>query len=148
MRKTTVVISGGFDPIHVGHVRMLKEAQQMADRLVVVINNDNWLVAKKGFAFMPEKERVEIIEAMLRPGDFAMLTAHVENDLDRSVCATLRKLHKMYEVDIFANGGDRLSDNVPEVQVCNELKIQMVFNVGGGKVQSSSEMVKKAKEKQ
>lgn len=135
----TVAVSGGFDPVHIGHVRMFEEARKLGDRLVVIVNNDNWLTAKKGYAFMPEAERKAILE-YLRPVDEVVLTAHSPHPEDMSVCDALRRL----KPDIFANGGDRKSDNIPEYQVCEELGIEMVFNVGGEKVQSSSELVQRA----
>jgi cytidyltransferase-like protein len=143
MKKPVVVaISGGFDPIHIGHVRMIKEAKALGDELVVILNNDNWLTDKKGAPFMPEAERKEIIEAIVGV-DRVVLTSHAPGDLDRSVCRTLREI----KPDIFANGGDRHPDGdpVPEVDLCKELGIEMVYNVGaGGKVQSSSWLIKKA----
>jgi cytidyltransferase-like protein len=134
-----VATSGGFDPIHIGHIRMLKAARKLGDKLVVIINNDNWLRAKKGFVFMPQKERAEIIRA-LPSVDKVVVTDHKEGDPDRSVCRALRKLKPA----VFANGGDRFKDNIPEAILCKKLGIKMVFNVGrGGKVQSSSWMVGK-----
>lgn len=136
MSKKIVAVSGGFDPIHVGHVRMILEAKKLGDELVVILNNDNWLKKKKGSAFMPEDQRKEILEA-IRGVDRVVLTKHVPDDADRSVCDALREIHP----DIFANGGDRKPDGdpVPEVLVCNELGIEMVYNIGaGGKMQSSS----------
>ena len=138
-----VAISGGFDPVHVGHIEMMKEAKNLGDKLVVILNNDNWLVAKKGFAFMPENERKAIIEA-IRYVDEVILTNHPQNTTDTSVCAELEAL----KPHIFANGGDRKPDGdpVPEVELCNRLGIELVYNVGkSGKIQSSSELVKKAK---
>ncbi len=138
-----VMVSGGFDPVHIGHVRMFQEAKKLGDKLIVVINNDNWLRLKKGYAFMPEHERKEIIEAF-DPVDEVILTGHRENTKDISVCEELRRIRP----HVFANGGDRKPDGdpVPEVVVCKELGIEMVYNVGyGGKVQSSSELVKRAK---
>jgi len=133
-----VAVSGGFDPIHIGHVRMFKEARDLGDSLVVIMNNDNWLHHKKGFVFMPEAERVELIEH-LPFVDKVVLTKHQPGDTDRSVCATLEEVHP----DIFANGGDRFADNIPEFQLCTRLNIEMIFNIGqGGKVQSSSDMVR------
>jgi D-beta-D-heptose 7-phosphate kinase/D-beta-D-heptose 1-phosphate adenosyltransferase len=128
-----VAVSGGFDPIHIGHVRMFQRAKKYGTKLLVILNNDAWLRAKKGFAFMPEKERAEIIKAL--GADRVYITKHHEGDLDRSVCKALRATRP----HIFANGGDRGKGTVPEVDVCKELGIRMVFNVGhGGKVQSSS----------
>jgi D-beta-D-heptose 7-phosphate kinase/D-beta-D-heptose 1-phosphate adenosyltransferase len=133
-KKIVVAVSGGFDPIHVGHVRMFKEAKKLGDELVVILNNDNWLRAKKIHIFMPDKERKEVLEA-LGPVDRVVLTKHGKNPKDMSVCRELAEL----KPDIFANGGDRKHDNIPEVPVCDAIGCEMVFNVGdGGKVQSSS----------
>ncbi len=133
-KKIVVAVSGGFDPIHVGHVRMFREAKKLGDELVVILNNDNWLRAKKIHIFMPDKERKEVLEA-LGPVDRVVLTKHGKNPKDMSVCRELAEL----KPDIFANGGDRKHDNIPEVPVCDAIGCEMVFNVGdGGKVQSSS----------
>ncbi len=134
----TIAVSGGFDPVHVGHVRMFIEAKKLGDKLVIILNNDYWLKKKKGFVFMPESERKEILNA-LGCVDEVVLTKHKENDDDVSVCSSLKEI----KPDIYANGGDRKADNIPEYQLCNELNIEMVFNVGGGKVRSSSDLVKK-----
>ena len=148
----TVAISGGFDPLHVGHIEMMKEAKALGDRLVVIVNNDNWLVAKKGFAFMPEQERKTIVEA-IRYVDEAVLTDHEANSADMSVSKTLEKVRP----DIFANGGDRDEKNAADpstslyhdIETCKKLGIEMVYNVGkSGKIQSSSELVKRAKEQE
>lgn len=134
MDKKIVCVSGGFDPIHVGHVRMVQEAATLGDELVVIINNDHWLMKKKGYVFMPQDQRREIIEG-LRGVTRVVFTSHELNDEDRSVCRELREIRP----HIFANGGDRFADNIPEALVCRELGIETVFNVGqGGKVQSSS----------
>ena len=140
-KRKIVAISGGFDPIHIGHVRMFQEAKALGDELVVILNNDNWLAHKKGFSFMPEDERKEIIEAIAGV-DRVVITDHAPEDSDRSVCRALREI----QPHIFANGGDRKPDGdpVPEVGVCDEL-IEMVYNIGaGGKVQSSSWLIAKA----
>lgn len=146
---TTVAISGGFDPIHIGHVEMMKEAKELGDKLVVIINNNNWLMKKKGFVFMDEKERKAIIEA-IRYVDEVIITSHPENPSDMSVCAELEAL----KPDIFANGGDRdkkdaektTSSLNPEQALCQRLGIELVFNVGkSGKIQSSSDLVKRVK---
>lgn len=135
--RIVVAVSGGFDPMHIGHVRLFQEARAMGDELVVILNNDNWLLKKKGYVFMPQEERKEILEA-LEAVDRVMITNHPSNPEDMSVCKELRELRP----HIFANGGDRKEDNVPEVAVCSEMGCKMVFNVGlGGKVQSSSLLV-------
>lgn len=141
-KEIWVAVSGGFDPLHIGHVRMFQQAKKLGDKLVVIINNDNWLKDKKGYAFMPETERKEIISAYTFV-DKVVLTDHKpgEYHTDKSVCRALRKL----KPDIFANGGDRFADNIPEAILCKELGIKTKFNVGrGGKVQSSSDMANKA----
>lgn len=89
---------------------------------------------------MPEIEREEIIKS-LRWVDEVVLTSHPNDPENMSVCSTLEELKPA----IFANGGDRKADNIPEYTLCERLGIEMVFNVGGGKVQSSSELVKRAK---
>jgi D-beta-D-heptose 7-phosphate kinase/D-beta-D-heptose 1-phosphate adenosyltransferase len=140
--KIVVAVSGGFDPIHIGHIRMFEKAKAYGDELVVILNNDNWLKKKKGAAFMPEEERKEVIEA-LRVVDRVFLTKHGKNPKDMSVSKELRAIRP----HIFANGGDRKVDNVPEVAVCNSIGCEMIFNIGkGGKVQSSSWLIQKASE--
>ncbi len=135
-----VAVSGGFDPVHIGHVRMFNEAKKLGDRLVVIINNDNWLAKKKGFVFMNQDERKEIIESFSCV-DEVVFTDHEIDPTDMSVSNALRKL----KPDIFANGGDRLTHNTPEVNVCAEIGCEMKYNVGaGGKVQSSSWLISDA----
>lgn len=130
----TVAVSGGFDPIHIGHVRMFEEAKKLGDKLIVIINNDNWLKKKKGFIFMSQEERKEIIEAVCSV-DEVVFTDHEPDPQDMSICSILKKVRP----HIFANGGDRTSNNIPEIPVCEEIGCEMIFNVGwGGKVQSSS----------
>ncbi|MBI2506646.1 MAG: adenylyltransferase/cytidyltransferase family protein [Candidatus Colwellbacteria bacterium] len=133
--KTIVVaVSGGWDPIHIGHIRLFQEAKKLGDQLVVIINNDHWLMKKKGYVFMPQRERKELIEA-LKVVDKVILTSHKPNPKDMSVSKELRKL----KPDIFANGGDRTSKNTPEEAACKAIGCRMVYNLGrGGKVQSSS----------
>jgi D-beta-D-heptose 7-phosphate kinase/D-beta-D-heptose 1-phosphate adenosyltransferase len=140
MKKSSdkvVAVSGGFDPLHVGHVRLFRDAKEFGDRLVVILNNDNWLMIKKGFVFMPEAEREELIRALACVDD-VFLTSHEPGTTDISVCDALR----VVQPDVFANGGDRKLDNIPEVAVCQEIGCRTVFNVGrDGKVQSSSWLV-------
>ena len=142
-----VAVSGGFDPLHIGHVRLFNAAKKLGDKLVVILNNDNWLAAKKGYVFMNERERKEILESFSAV-DGVVITAHKKNDPDRSICRELQKIRP----NIFANGGDRDSTDAkrkssslnPEQKLCKEIGIRMVFNVGdGGKVQSSSWLLEK-----
>ncbi len=140
-RPIIVAVSGGFDPLHIGHVRLFQEAKKLGNRLVVILNNDNWLAAKKGYVFMPENERKEILEA-LACVDRVLITSHPQNPKDMSVCNELLKLRP----DVFANGGDRHKDNIPEAAICRSIGCQMVFNVGkDGKIQSSSWLVNNCK---
>jgi len=137
------MVSGGFDPVHIGHVRLFREAKKLGDELVVVINNDNWLRLKKGYVFMGELERKEIIEAF-EMVDRVILSTHKKNTKDISISKDLRSLRP----HIFAKGGDRHKGNIPtpEVLVCEEIGCKIVNDVGhGGKVQSSSDLVKKVK---
>ncbi len=134
-----IATSGGFDPLHIGHVRLFQEARKLGDELVVILNNDNWLMKKKGCVFMSQEERKEILEA-LEAVDRVVFTNHPLDPKDMSVCEELRQLRP----NIFANGGDRKEDNVPEVAVCKEIGCETVFNMGrGGKVQSSSWLVER-----
>lgn len=139
-KKIIVAVSGGFDPIHIGHVRLMKEAKKLGDKLIVILNNDNWFSVKGKNVFMNEKDRKEIIES-LTPVDEVYITKHEKGTKDISVCEALLKI----KPDIFANGGDRKPDwdPVPEVDVCERLGIKMIYNVGyGGKVRSSSDLLK------
>lgn len=137
-KKIVVTVSGGFDPVHSGHIELFKNAKKLGDELVVIMNNDNWIRAKKRDTFMDEDERKAIVEA-LKPVDRVVLTDHEENSSDMSINSTLLKIRP----DIFANGGDRKIDNIPEVQLCKEINCKMVFNVGGEKSQSSSWLLEK-----
>jgi len=128
------MVSGGFDPLHIGHLRMIKEAAQHG-KVIVVVNSDAWLLRKKGFIFMPFEERKEIIE-----GYTEVDRVEAVDDSDGTVCEALWRLKPTY----FANGGDRTSNNTPEMRVCEQLGIEMLWSVGGGKIQSSSEMVANA----
>lgn len=137
--EIVVAVSGGIDPIHIGHVRLLNEASKLGDKLIVFLNNDNWLTKKKGFVFMPQHERKELIEHFPFV-DKVILTSHTVDAKDMSVCNELAK----YKPNIFANGGDRFKDNIPEVDICKKIGCEIVFNVGkGGKVQSSSWLLDK-----
>ncbi len=140
------MVSGGFDPVHIGHVRMFEEAKKLGDELVVVINNDNWLKLKKGYVFMPEHERKEIIKAF-KAVDRVILSKHKKDTNDMSVCFELKKI----KPHIFANGGDRNQKDAKnpdsslyrERKIHKKLGIKMVYNVGrGGKVRSSSELIR------
>ena len=133
--EKTVMVSGGFDPMHIGHVRMIRESAQYGG-VTVVANSDSWLYRKKGFVFMEWEKRKELLEAIK-----GVVAVEWVDDTDETVCEALRRLKPTY----FANGGDRKSNNVPEVAVCEELGIEMIWNVGGGKIDSSSQLVNRAR---
>lgn len=138
---TIVIVSGGFDPLHVGHVRLILAASELGDKLIVLVNNDHWIRRKKEKAFMPEAERCEIIES-IGVVDEVYLTQHTEYE-DRYDCAwELRQLRRENgDRLLFANGGDRTQATSPEDKVCKELGIGVEYNVGGGKIQSSSWLI-------
>jgi cytidyltransferase-like protein len=131
MTKKKICVSGGFDPVHIGHLRMMEEAANYGD-VIAIVNSDEWLMRKKGYIFMPFKERCEIIE-----GFSCVDTTTFVKDDDNTVCEALRRI----KPDYFANGGDRKNNNTPEMDVCDELGINLLWGVGGGKIQSSSELV-------
>jgi len=133
-----VVVSGGFDPMHKGHVRLMQEASRYG-AVTVLLNSDEWLVRKKGKSFMKFDDRREILAAMRW-----VCTAKVVDDSDGSVCRGLEEIRKEHPqaTIYFANGGDRFQDNIPEVETCKKNNIKMLFNVGGTKVASSSELIK------
>ena len=137
MSEKVIAVSGGFDPIHVGHLRMMKQAAKHG-KLTVIINSDEWLTRKKGYVFMPWEERAELIS------ELSCVARVVEaKDDDRTVCETLKELRP----DIFANGGDRVSKTTPEARLCEELGIELMYDVGGDKVRSSSILVKEVTQK-
>src|SRR6187397_2429296 len=119
-KEIIVAVSGGFDPIHPGHIRLFKEAKALGDKLIVILNNDNWLRKKKKFNFMSEKERKEVITA-IKYVDDVVISKHRHDPEDMSVTEELRRVRP----NIFANGGDRTKKNVPEDSVCKRLGIKM-----------------------
>lgn len=134
-----VVTSGGFDPMHIGHLRCLLQSAEIANRmsiktkLAVIVNGDGFLQRKKGFAFMPEDERLEII-AGIRGVDYVIPW----DDGGQTVTGALEILQPI----IFTKGGDRdAASNVPEFDLCEKIGCKVIFNVGGGKIQSSSTLV-------
>ncbi len=131
--KKRIVISGGFDPLHPGHIAMIEGAAEYGE-VHIVVNSDDWLVRKKGFFFQPWTDRKKILEAY---------TPHIHevDDSDGTVCEALRRI----KPDFFGNGGDRGKQNTPELDVCEELGIKPVFELGGGKYGSSSEINAKKK---
>ena len=133
-----VAVAGGFDPLHVGHLRHFQKAKELGDYLIVLVSNDEDMVRKKGYCFTPLEERMEILRA-LHCVDEVIATM----DKDGTQAQTLR----VNRPDIFAKGGDRTPENMPqnEIEVCNELDIRIVYGIGE-QVKSSSQMVRRLKE--
>jgi len=135
-KQVTVAISGAFDPIHVGHIRYIQEAARLGDRLVVILNSDDFLLRKKGFIFIPFAERKEILEG-IRGVDEVIASI----DDDQTVSRTLEKV----KPDIFAKGGDLSEVRIPEVDVCSRIGCAVVMNVGGSRI-LHSDLGEKVKE--
>ena len=140
-----IVISGYFNPIHSGHIDYIRSAKQRGDVLVVIVNNDNQVELKGSTPFQNENERFKIVNN-IKGVDRTVLSI----DEDATVCESLRMVYKTYEDDplfhqmFFFKGGDRKEGGVPEDILTEELGIEMLYNIGGEKVQSSSELIKNA----
>ena len=158
-RKSVIIMSGGFDPVHKGHLRMFREASWLGHFVIVGLNSDEWLTRKKGKPFMKFEERKEILEG------FKYISQVIPfDDSDDTACDLVEKVYNLYDNNLkhfeydatdvghagfidyykiyFGNGGDRTDDNVPEIPVCKKLGVQMIWGVGGGKIQSSSWLIK------
>lgn len=138
-RKVVVATGGGFDPLHEGHVRLFREAKQLGDILVIMLNSDEQLIKKKGNTFYPsQNERKEIVESI----------KYVDKVIiDPGKNITCEEALKLIKPDILAKGGDRTSGSMPEIElkVCKELGCKIIYNVGGEKVQSSSWLLNRFK---
>ena len=131
--NTIVVVSGGFDPVHSGHIKLIKEARALGDTLIVGINSDEWLARKKGRAFMPWQERLCVLNNLSSVDE-----VYTFDDEDGTACHLLQQVQAHYPGSkiIFANGGDRTDKNIPEMSMPG---IEFVFGVGGtNKANSSS----------
>ena len=135
-KKTIVAVSGGFDPLHRGHIRYLRAAKNLGDELVVILNTDEFLKKKKGYLFMPYKERKEILQSITYVDRVVRCI-----DKDQTVAKTL----ELVRPHVFAKGGDRTIENIPDAEreICQKWGIKLVFGVGGRKIQSSSWLIKK-----
>ena len=133
-----IIVSGGFDPLHSGHIAYFKSAKELGDKLIVALNSDEWLVNKKGKFFMPFFERKAIVENL----SCVDLVIDFEDDELGSAINALIKVKEMHPGDqlIFANGGDRNKENIPEMSVDN---IQFEFGVGGDDKKNSSSWILK-----
>lgn len=136
---TYYIVSGGFDPIHEGHIEMIKAAAKVSDGVIVLVNSDAWLCRKKGKNFQNMKTRKTILENIKGVIDVLEF-----DDSDNSACDGIRNVRAKYPDDdlVFANGGDRNKDNIPEIQVCKEYNVGLAFGVGGeNKANSSSKLL-------
>ena len=120
------IISGGFDPLHSGHISYIHEAKKLGDKLVVLLNSDEWLIKKKGKNFLPFKERALILESI----KFVDEVLSFPDDKLGSCTLGLKLIKEKYQKDelIFCNGGDRNKQNIPEQEVKD---IDLKFNIGG-----------------
>jgi len=125
-----IAISGYFDPIHIGHLEYIKMARELGDYLIVIVNSDKQAALKKGRSFMCEDDRLMIV-SQIKGVDEAVISI----DDDKTVCKTLDLL----KPDIFANGGDRSNEEIPEYKICKENGIQVIDGLGN-KIRSSSDL--------
>ncbi len=136
--KTVVLVTGGFDPLHSGHIAYFKEAKKLGNKLVVGVNSDAWLTRKKGRPFMPWEERSIIIESL-------ECVDHVIdfNDDDGSATDAINKTRKLFPKSeiVFANGGDRQAENIPELFDDNTGELRFVYGVGGEDKKNSSSWI-------
>ena len=135
------IVSGGFDPLHVGHLELFERAKSLADDLIVIVNTDEFLISKKGKAFMPLKERMTIVQA-LKPVKLTIKSI----DKNQTVCASVKFVNEMYKKKydeiMFCNGRDRTSgENTPEHKICEEIGVKTIYGLGD-KIQSSSWLLK------
>jgi len=137
MSMKVVIVTGGFDPIHSGHIEYFKAAKELGDFLIVGLNSDEWLQRKKGKEFMPWNERAAIIENLE-----IVDTVWKFDDSDDSSKEVLRIAKRAYAESeiIFCNGGDRTKDNIPEMEVDG---VTFQFGVGGNNKQNSSSWILK-----
>ena len=140
--KNVIIVSGGFDPVHKGHIRMFREAANLGAQVIVGLNSDDWVTRKKGKPFMNWDERAEILESCKFVNQVIAF-----NDSDNTASEAILYVHNMFEHRnedyniYFANGGDRGKGNVPELDTCKDLNVVMLWGIGGGKIQSSSWLI-------
>lgn len=139
MKKTAIIVSGYFNPLHKGHLEYFNNAKVMADELFVIVNNDHQRALKGSKEFQKEDERM-IIVSNIKAVDKSILSI----DKDRTVCETLQMITEKYSSEFelaFANGGDQNNDIIPEKPICEQLGIKLIDGLGD-KIQSSSWLLK------
>lgn len=136
--RKIVITSGYFNPIHCGHINLIREAKNLGDFLIVIVNNDKQVKIKGSVPFMLEQERIKVVRA-LRYADEVILSI----DEDKSVARSLELISSRHSNKklVFAKGGDRNIGNIPEKEICLKLGIDIVSGVGGDKIQSSSSLL-------
>lgn len=132
-----VIVTGGFDPVHSGHLAYFQAAKQLGDRLIVGLNSDEWLTRKKGRPFMPMSERFALISG-LRIVD-EVITYNDDDGSSRDAIVRVRQQYPDAEI-VFANGGDRTKDNIPEMDLAGS-KLSFAFGVGGEDKKNSSSWI-------
>ena len=137
--KNIIILSGGFDPVHKGHIRMFREAANLGHQVIVGLNSDEWLTRKKGKPFMGWDERAEILESCKFVNQ--VLSMDDDDDTATDIIKQVANMYEGYNI-YFANGGDRGKGNVPELDTCKNLNVVMLWGLGGGKIQSSSDLTK------
>lgn len=132
-----VLVTGGFDPLHSGHLAYFKAAKQLGDRLIVGVNSDAWLARKKGRAFMPWIERATIIDNLSVVDD---VYEFIDDDgSSKDAIVHVRSMYPTAHI-IFANGGDRTEDNIPEMDIQDD-NLEFVFGIGGEDKKNSSSWI-------
>lgn len=135
------LVSGGFDPVHIGHLRMFKDAKKIANKVILLLNNDEWLIKKKGKPFMTENQRKEILE------EFESISeVIIQKSSDPSSSLAIEEFVKEnpYKTICYCNGGDRSNTkNIRESEICKKIGVDLQFGIGGErKVESSSKLTK------
>ena len=133
--KKVVAVSGGFDPLHIGHLDHIRKAKKLGDILVAIVNSDGQLIAKKGYCFLPLSQRLEIVKDIRYVDEVV-----VSMDEDGTCAETLQEI----KPDIFAKGGDRTPDNMPEseIKVCGDIGCQIIYGVGD-QLDSSQDIIRR-----
>ena len=140
MKPKAIIVSGYFNPLHKGHIEYFHLAKAKGDQLFVIVNNDHQRALKESKEFMLEQERVLIVKELTVVNQVILSI-----DKDKTVCATLEKIHKDFSKNFelfFANGGDQNNDSIPEVPICKKVGIGLLDGLGA-KIQSSSWLLKK-----
>ena len=138
MSKIVVLATGGFDPLHTGHIKLFKEAKKLGDFLMVGVNSDDWLTRKKGKPFMPITERKVIV------GELRVVDNVLEfDDSDDSACDAIQHILDISNWDlVFVNGGDRTKENIPELdRFLGHDRVNFAWGVGGSEKTNSSSWI-------